>query len=72
METARGRVCEAAGVPLVTYQELRRAKATKVAQTYGLHVAAQVLGHSSGVQVVRDYYYNPDVEASYRAVVDTV
>lgn len=72
METARARVCAEAGVPLVTYQELRRLKATRVAQSYGLHVAAQVLGHSSGVQVVRDYYYNPDVEASYRAVVDTV
>ncbi|MCA9979873.1 MAG: site-specific integrase, partial [Anaerolineales bacterium] len=71
MQCARERVCEAAGVPPITFQQLRRLKATDVARRYGLLVAAEVLGHSSGVSVVRDYYYNPDVELSYRAILET-
>ena len=71
METARHRVCEAAGVPLVTYQQLRRLKATQVGRAYGLHIAAEVLGHSTGTAVVRDFYYNPDLELSYKAILET-
>lgn len=71
MQSARQRVCEAAGVTAITFQQLRRLKATDVARRYGLLVAAEVLGHSSGVSVVRDYYYNPDVELSYRAILET-
>lgn len=71
MGMARRRICEAAGVPLITYQQLRRLRATQVGRAFGLHVAAEVLGHRSGVSVIRDFYYNPAVELSDRAVIET-
>jgi site-specific recombinase XerC len=71
MESARQRVCDAAGVALVTYQQMRRLKATQVGRLFGLHIAAEVLGHSTGTAVVRDFYYNPDTELGYKAIVET-
>ncbi len=73
MQVARERLCKAAGVPTFTYQQLRRLKATQVGREFGVDIAAEVLGHSpsSGSAVVRDYYYNPSIEMSYKAIRET-
>jgi hypothetical protein len=42
-----------------------------VARLFGLHIAAEVLGHSTGTAVIRDYYYNPDIELGYQAIMAT-
>lgn len=63
-------VCKRAGCESITYQELRRRLATKIARTQGVDVAAHALNHSpeSGDRVVRLYYYDPDKDAVDRAV----
>jgi integrase len=40
------RACEAAGVPRWTLAQLRHSRATELRETYGLDVAAAVLGHA--------------------------
>ena len=64
----RKRVCNRAGVDLITYQELRRRLATMIARSVNVDVAAQTLNHSkhSGDRVIRAYYFDPD-----KAAVDT-
>lgn len=64
----RKRVCKKARVELVTYQELRRRLATRIAREFNVDVAAHALNHSphSGDRVIRAHYYDPD-----KAAVDT-
>jgi len=66
----RARVCKRAGVDLITYQELRRRLATKIARAINVDVAAQTLNHSahSGDRVIRAYYFDPDKAAADAAV----
>ena len=58
---ARQKLCDAAGVPLITYQELRRRLATKIAIATNPTIAAHALNHSkySGERVIRLFYYDP-------------
>jgi len=61
-DRVRPRVCKRAGVGNITYQELRRLLATKIARATNVDVAAQALNHSrhSGDRVIRVHYYDPD------------
>lgn len=68
---ARKRICELAGVPVITYTDMRKLKGTKVARKYGLELAAQALGHRSGTRVIREFYYNPDRHATRLAILRT-
>lgn len=70
MQHIRRRICKTAGVPLLTYQQLRRFKATQIGRKYGLQTACEALGHSS-VSVTKAFYYNPDKEAAYSALIET-
>lgn len=58
----RPKVCRRAKVSIITYQELRRRIATKIARANGVDTAAHALNHSphSGDRVIRAHYYNPD------------
>ena len=59
----RLKICKLAGVPAFTFQETRRLVGTEVARATGsLEIAAMVLGHRSGISVVRDHYVDPDKE----------
>ncbi|NJN53686.1 MAG: site-specific integrase [Anaerolineae bacterium] len=69
MIRARRRVCLVADVPLISFQKMRRLTGTKVARRFGLEVAAAVLGHRSGTDVVRKHYYDPDKEAARLAAL---
>lgn len=62
---ARQKLCDAAGVDLITYQELRRRLASKIAGATNPTIAAQALNHSkhSGERVIRLFYYDPDKTA---------
>lgn len=62
---ARHHICKRAGVPVITYQELRRRLATMIARRKGVDIAAHALGHSphSGDRVIRAFYYDPDKAA---------
>ncbi len=66
----RKRVCDRAGVDLITYQELRRRLATKIARAVNVDIAAQALNHSkhSGDRVIRTFYFDPDKTAVDTAV----
>lgn len=68
-DRVRPKVCSRAGVPIITYQELRRRLATTIAREEGVDVAASVLGHSphSGDRVIRLFYFDPDKAAADRA-----
>lgn len=68
-DRARPKVCERAGVPIITYQQLRRRLATHIANNQGVDVAAHALNHSphSGDRVIRAYYYNPDIARADKA-----
>lgn len=61
-DRVRPSVCRAAGVDVITYQELRRRLATTIARADGVDVAANLLNHSphSGDRVIRAFYYDPD------------
>lgn len=61
----RNKLCDRAGVPLITYQELRRRLATKIARATNPTTAAHALNHSkhSGERVIRLFYYDPDKTA---------
>jgi len=68
---ARRRVCRIAGVPSITFQELRKLRGTKIARKYGLELAAEALGHISGTRVIREHYYDPDRHMAHVAILDT-
>jgi integrase len=68
---ARLRICRAAGVEPITYQQLRKLRGTQLARQYGLEMAAIALGHSSGTRVIREYYYDPDRHAARVATILT-
>lgn len=69
-DRVRPRVCRRAGVEIITYQELRRLLATKIATAVNVDVAAQALNHSphSGSRVIRVHYYDPDKAQADKAV----
>ena len=66
----REKVCQRAGVGLITYQELRRRLATTIARTVNVDTAAHALNHSphSGDRVIRLFYYDPDKAKTDTAV----
>lgn len=68
-DRARPKVCKRAGVPTITYQQLRRRVATIIANNQGVDVAAHALNHSphSGDRVIRAYYYDPDMSRADKA-----
>lgn len=68
-DRARPKVCKRAGVPIITYQALRRRVATIIANNEGVDVAAHALNHSphSGDRVIRAYYYDPDMSRADKA-----
>jgi len=72
LQRARRRVCKRADVPLISFQKMRRLMGSTVARKYGLEIAASVLGHTSGTEVVRKHYYDPDKEAARRAAFDVL
>lgn len=67
---ARRRVCQMAGLRVITFQEMRRWLGTKIARTKNIQIAAQALGHKSGVSVILNHYYNPEDELTRTAVLD--
>ena len=67
---ARRHVCQAAGLRLISFQQMRRWLGTKIARTNSIHVAAQALGHKSGITVILNHYYNPDADQTRTAVLD--
>lgn len=69
-DRARERICRAAGVQVISFQQMRRWLGTKVARSKSIQIAAQVLGHRSGVAVVLNHYYNPDKALAQTAVLD--
>ena len=68
---ARRNVCAVAGVPVITFQEMRRLRGTKIARQFGLELAAEALGHISGTRVIREHYYDPDRSAARVAILQT-
>jgi len=68
---ARRHICQVAGVPPITFQELRRLRGTKIARQFGLELAAEALGHVSGIRVIKDHYYDPDRHAAHVAILET-
>lgn len=68
---ARKKICQIAGVPAITFQEMRRLKGTKIARQYNLELAAEALGHVSGTRVIRDHYYDPDRHAADVVILET-
>lgn len=68
---ARRRICQVAGVPVITFQEMRKLRGTKIARQFGLELAAEALGHISGTKVIREHYYDPDRHAASVAILQT-
>lgn len=68
---ARRRICQVAGVPVITFQEMRKLRGTKIARQFGLELAAEALGHISGTKVIREHYYDPDKHAAHVAILQT-
>lgn len=68
---ARRHICQVAGVPIITFQELRRLFGTKIARQYGLELASEALGHKSGIFVVKNHYYDPDKHKAHVAILET-
>lgn len=68
---ARRNVCQLAGVPTITFQEMRRLRGTKIARQFNLELAAEALGHISGTKVVREHYYNPNRHMAEVAILQT-
>lgn len=68
---ARRNVCQLAGVPVITFQEMRKLRGTKIARQFNLELAAEALGHISGTKVVREHYYNPDRHMAHVAILQT-
>jgi hypothetical protein len=74
-DRVRPKLCKRAGVPVITYQELRRRIGTKIAKATNPTMAAQALNHSkhSGDRVIRLFYFDPDktaVDEQIAAVFD--
>jgi site-specific recombinase XerD len=69
---ARINVCKAAGVPLISFQKMRRMVGSRVAREKGALTASHVLGHRSGIQIVLNHYYNPDLEAARVAAFESL
>lgn len=69
---SRANVCRVAGVPLITFQQMRRMVGTNIAKNKGALTAAHALGHVSGVQTIINHYYNPDLEAARMAVFESL
>lgn len=67
---ARKHICKIAGVPTITFQELRRLFGTKIARRYGLELASEALGHVSGTSVVKNHYYDPDRHMAHVAILE--
>lgn len=68
---ARRNVCQMAGVPVITFQEMRKLRGTKIARQFNLELAAEALGHISGTKVVKEHYYNPDRHMAEVAILQT-
>lgn len=68
---ARRHVCQVVGVPVITFQQLRRLRGTKIARQFNLELAAEALGHVSGTSVIRNHYYDPDRHAAHVAILET-
>ncbi|MCC6603051.1 MAG: site-specific integrase [Anaerolineae bacterium] len=68
---ARRNVCKIAGVPIITFQEMRKSRGTAIARQFGLELAAEALGHISGTKVIREHYYDPDRHAAHVAILQT-
>lgn len=68
---ARRNVCQVAGVPPISFQEMRRLRGTKIARQFGLELAAEALGHISGTRVIKEHYYDPDRNAARVAILET-
>ncbi len=68
---ARRNVCQLAGVPVITFQEMRRLRGTKIAREFNLELAAEALGHISGTKVIREHYYDPDQHMAHVAILQT-
>jgi integrase len=68
---ARRRICKVAGVPIITFQEMRKSRGTAIARQFGLELAAEALGHISGTKVIREHYYDPDRHAAHVAILQT-
>lgn len=66
---ARRRVCRAAGLRLISFQQMRRWFGTRLAKSNSIQIAAQALGHKSGVGVVLKHYYNPEKKLTQTAVL---
>jgi hypothetical protein len=60
-----------AGVPVITFQEMRKLRGTKIARQFGLELAAEALGHISGTKVIREHYYDPDRHMAHVAILQT-
>lgn len=67
---ARQNVCAAAGLRLISFQELRRWLGSKIAQRKSPQLAAQALGHRSGENVILKHYHNPEKILTQTAVLD--
>lgn len=70
LQRARRRICQAAGLRLISFQQMRRWLGTKIARNNSIHLAAQALGHKSGINVILNHYYNPDKEQTQTAVLN--
>ena len=68
---ARKHICKIAGVPVITFQQLRKLRGTQIARQFGLELAASALGHISGTRVIREHYYDPDKHAAHVAILMT-
>lgn len=68
---ARKHICRLAGVPVITFQEMRKLRGTQIARQFGLELAASALGHISGTKVIREHYFDPDKHAAHVAILQT-
>lgn len=68
---ARKNICKIAGVPVITFQAMRKLRGTQIARQFNLELAASALGHISGTKVIREHYYDPDKHAAHVAILQT-
>ena len=69
---ARRKICGLANVEMISYQEMRRMVGTDIARQEGLETAAHALGHTSGIEVIRKHYYDPDKEKARKAALNVL
>lgn len=72
LQHVRRRLCHAAGVDIITYQELRRHRAKQIGELYGTATASRVLGHRGGETTLKRFYYNPERQVINRAIIETM